>query len=81
MSGITLNPAMAARVMRAADPGPMVNALHSSVITGGLAFGTWAGGLGIEAGLGLTAPLWVGFGLALLGLLSLAPALARRMDR
>ena len=38
--GITMNPAMAARVMRAAHPGPMVNALHSSVITGGLAVGT-----------------------------------------
>lgn len=78
--GITMNPAMAARVMRAAHPGPMVNAIHSSVITGGLAVGTWAGGLGIDAGYGLTAPLWVGFGLAVLGLLSLAPARARRMD-
>ena len=78
--GITMNPAMAARVMRAAHPGPMVNALHSSVITGGLAVGTWAGGLAIEAGYELTAPLWVGLGLALLGLLSLAPPGARRMD-
>ena len=78
--GITMNPAMAARVMRAAHPGPMVNALHSSVITGGLAVGTWAGGLAIDAGYELTAPLWVGLGLALLGLLSLAPPGARRMD-
>lgn len=77
--GITMNPAMAARVMRAAHPGPMVNAIHSSVITGGLAVGTWAGGLGIDAGYGLTAPLWVGFSLALLGLLSLAPPAARRL--
>ncbi|WP_448739206.1 MFS transporter [Agrobacterium sp. 22-222-1] len=77
--GITMNPAMAARVMRAAHPGPMVNAIHSSVITGGLAVGTWAGGLGIDAGYGLTAPLWVGFGLALLGLLSLAPSRSRRL--
>lgn len=78
--GITMNPAMAARVMRAANPGPMVNAIHSSVITGGLAVGTWAGGLGIDAGYGLTAPLWVGFGLAVLGLVSLAPAKARRLS-
>lgn len=78
--GITMNPAMAARVMRAAHPGPMVNAIHSSVITGGLAVGTWIGGLGIDAGYGLTAPLWVGVGLALLGLLSLAPVGARRVD-
>ncbi|MFD1881173.1 MFS transporter [Paracoccus pacificus] len=78
--GITMNPAMAARVMRAANPDPMVNAVHSSVITGGLAVGTWAGGLGIDAGYGLTAPLWVGFGLAVLGLVSLAPAKARRIS-
>ncbi|MET3793379.1 MFS transporter [Aquamicrobium terrae] len=77
--GITMNPALTARVMRAAHPGPMVNAVHSSVITGGLAAGTWAGGLGIDAGYGLTAPLWVGFSLALLGLLSLAPRAVRRL--
>lgn len=78
LCGVTLNPAMAARVMRAAPPDPMVNALHSSIITAGLAVGTWAGGLGIDAGFGLTAPLWVGFALALLGLLSLAPRSVRR---
>lgn len=77
--GVTMNPAMAARVMRAAHPDPMVNAFHSSVITTGLAVGTWAGGLGIDAGYGLTAPLWVGLALALLGLLSLAPRAARKI--
>lgn len=76
--GVTMNPAMAARVMRAAHPGPMVNAIHSSVITTGLAAGTWAGGLAIDAGYGLTAPLWVGFVLAIFGLLSLAPRGARQ---
>lgn len=77
--GVTMNPAMAARVMCAAHPDPMVNAIHSSVITPGLAVGTWAGGLGIDAGYGLTAPLWVGLALALIGLTSLAPARARRL--
>lgn len=77
--GVSLNPAMVARVMRAAEPGPLVNSLHASVITGGLAVGTWAGGVAIDQGLGLTAPLWVGAGLALLGLLSLAPRGARLM--
>lgn len=70
---------MAARVMRAAHPGPMTNAVHSSVITTGLAVGTWAGGLGIDAGYGLAAPLWVGFALALIGLASLVPPKARRL--
>ncbi|MFC5990772.1 hypothetical protein [Limoniibacter endophyticus] len=71
------NPAMAARVMRAAHPDPMVIAIHSSVITTGLAVGTWAGGLGIDAGYGLTAPPRIGLALALLGLLSLAPRAPR----
>lgn len=78
-SGVSMNPAMVARVMRAANPGPLVNAMHASVITAGLAFGTWAGGVAIDAGLGLTAPLWIGFALAVLGLLSLAPPSARRL--
>lgn len=76
--GVALNTAMVARVMRAAHPGPLVNSLHTSVITVGLALGTWAGGAAIDRGLGLTAPLWVGFVLALLGLLSLAPPSLRR---
>ncbi|WP_354670383.1 MFS transporter [Paracoccus sp. TOH] len=78
--GVAMNPAMVARVMRAAHPGPLVNAMHASVITAGLAFGTWAGGASIDVGYGLTAPLWVGFGLAVLGLVSLAPSSARRLS-
>ena len=76
--GVALNPAMVARVMRAAHPGPLVNSLHTSVITAGLALGTWAGGAAIDRGYGLTAPLWVGVALAILGLLSLAPPSLRR---
>ena len=71
LTGVALNPAMVARVMRAAEPGALVNALHTSVITAGLALGSWAGGAAIDWGYGLSAPLWVGAGLALLGLLSL----------
>jgi predicted MFS family arabinose efflux permease len=76
--GVALNPAMVVRVMRAAHPGPLVNSLHTSVITAGLALGTWAGGAAIDRGYGLTAPLWVGVALAILGLLSLAPPSLRR---
>lgn len=72
LTGVALNPAMVARVMKAAEPGALVNTLHTSVITAGLAFGSWAGGSVIDAGYGLRAPLWVGAGMALLGLLSLA---------
>ncbi|MEH6688395.1 MAG: MFS transporter [Halopseudomonas sabulinigri] len=70
LTGVALNPAMAARVMKAAEPIAMVNTLHTSVITAGLAFGSWAGGAVIEQGYGLRAPLWVGAAIALVGLLS-----------
>lgn len=76
-----MNPAMVARVMRTVSAGPLVNTVHVSVINIGLAFGAWAGGLGISAGYGLTSPLWIGLALALLGLLSLAPASARRLTK
>jgi predicted MFS family arabinose efflux permease len=78
LTGVALNPAMVARVMKAAEPGALVNALHTSVITAGLAFGSWAGGSAIEAVYGLRAPLWVGAAMALLGLLSLARPMATR---
>jgi len=78
VTGVALNPAMVARVMAAATPGPLVNTLHTSVITAGLAVGAWAGGAAIDAGQGLQAPLWVGLGMAVLGLLSLAPLAVRR---
>lgn len=70
LTGVALNPAMVARVMKAAEPGALVNALHTSVITAGLALGSWAGGESIDAGFGLRAPLWVGAAMAAVGLLS-----------
>lgn len=69
---------MVARVMRTAHPGPLVDGLHASIITAGLAVGTCAGGGAIDHGYGLTAPLWVGVILALLGLAGLVP---ERFDR
>jgi len=55
--------------------------MHTSIITAGLALGTWAGGAGIDGGYGLRSPLWVGTALALAGLLSLAPYLVSRLNR
>lgn len=78
--GVPMNPAMIARVMKIANPGPLVNTVHTSVINVGLGAGAWLGGIGIASGYGLRSPLWVGVGLALIGLLSLAPASARRLD-
>ena len=75
--GMSMNPAIIARVMRIAHPGPLVNTVHTSVINIGLSAGAWIGGLGIAAGHGLLAPLWVGVVLAILGLLSLLPFLGQ----
>lgn len=79
-AGLPMNPAMVARVMRAVPAGPLVNTVHVSIINIGLAFGAWAGGLGIQAGYGLTSPLWIGLVLAIAGLLSLAPPAARQFE-
>jgi predicted MFS family arabinose efflux permease len=76
--GIPMNPAMVARIMKTAHPGPLVNTVHTSVINIGLACGAWLGGLGIHAGYGLRSPLWVGVLLAGLGLASLLPYLGKK---
>ena len=78
--GLPMNPAMVARVVSTARPGPLVNTVHVSVINIGLAAGAWLGGLGIGAGYGLLSPLWVGAALAVIGLLSLLPYMARRQS-
>ncbi|MED5595831.1 MFS transporter [Janthinobacterium sp. P210006] len=76
--GMSMNPAIIARVMRTAHPGPLVNTVHTSVINIGLGAGSWLGGFGIAAGYGLRAPLWIGVALAVLGLISLLPYLGHR---
>jgi len=73
--GVTMNPAMVTRVMRAANGRPLVNTVHTSVITLGIMTGAFLGGLAISTGYGLQAPLWVGCTMALAGLLSLVPEL------
>jgi predicted MFS family arabinose efflux permease len=78
--GVTMNPAMGVRVQRAGNIGPLVNTIHGSFITGGIIVSSAVGGLAID-GFGLRAPLWIGAGLALLGLLTLVPDLARPMRR
>lgn len=76
--GVPMNPAMIARVMKTAHPGPLVNTVHTSVINIGLGAGAWIGGLGIGAGYGLLSPLWVGVALAALGFVSMLPYLVRK---
>lgn len=78
--GPAMNPAMVTRVMRVGGLRRLVNSLHASIITAGIALGAWFGGYAMDAGYGLTAPVWIGFALALAGLLSLAPPTARKLE-
>lgn len=71
--GVSLNPAMATRVTRVAGTGTLVATVHNSAINLGLLIGSAGGGLMIDAGYGLSSPLWVGAILAILGLISLLP--------
>lgn len=78
LSGVPMNPAMMARVVSVAHPGPMVNAVHTAVINIGLGGGSYLGGAAITAGLGYLSALWIGAFLAFLGLLSILPYAFRK---
>ncbi|MFG3254495.1 MFS transporter [Streptomyces sp. NPDC048172] len=75
--GVTMNPAMAARVQRVGNAGPLVNTVHSSFITLGVMIGSSLGGAAIPS-YGMRAPVWIGAGLAVLGLVSLVPDVRAR---
>ncbi|MEU6264023.1 MFS transporter [Saccharopolyspora shandongensis] len=75
--GVTMNPAMITRVQRTGNARPLVNTVHSSFITLGVIIGSWIGGLAID-GFGLRAPLWLGAGLAAIGIVTLLPDFVRR---
>ncbi|QEU96073.1 MFS transporter [Streptomyces kanamyceticus] len=75
--GVTMNPALITRVQRASNARPLVNTVHSSFITLGVIIATSVGGPAIDAH-GLRAPLWIGAGLAVLGLGTLLPDLLHR---
>ncbi|MEU7168228.1 MFS transporter [Streptomyces morookaense] len=74
--GVTLNPAMISRVQRTANARPLVNTVHSSFITLGVVIGSGLGGAATDS-YGLRAPLWLGAGTAVLGLLTLIPDVVR----
>ncbi|AZM51845.1 MFS transporter [Streptomyces sp. WAC 01529] len=75
--GVTMNPALVTRVQRTGNARPLVNTVHSSFITLGIIIATSVGGPAIDV-FGLRAPLWIGAGLALLGLGTLLPDVLRR---
>ncbi|AXE87838.1 MFS transporter [Streptomyces sp. Go-475] len=72
LAGVTMNPAMVTRVQRTANAGPLVNTIHSSFITLGVILGSSLGAVAIDAW-GLRAALWLGAGMAVLGLVTLLP--------
>lgn len=80
LSGVPMNPAMMARIVSVAHPGPMVNAVHTSVINIGLGGGSYIGGLAITNGYGLRSGLWIGAVLAVLALASLLPYIRNRQQ-
>ncbi|OTG68550.1 MFS transporter [Acinetobacter sp. ANC 4470] len=80
LSGVPMNPAMMARIVSVAHPGPMVNAVHTSVINIGLGGGSYIGGLAITNGYGLRSGLWIGAVLAVLALASLLPYVRNRQQ-
>ncbi|GAA2581422.1 MFS transporter [Streptomyces violaceus] len=78
--GLPLNPAMAARVMKASNSGPLVNTLNTATINVGIVIGPALAGLGISVS-GYRAPMWTGALLALGALFTLLIAqLADRRD-
>ncbi|WP_092599148.1 MFS transporter [Actinopolyspora xinjiangensis] len=77
--GVTMNPAMTARVQRTGNAKPLVNTVHASFITLGIIIGSSVGGIFVGH-FGLRAPLWLGAALAVLGLVTLLPELGQRRE-
>jgi predicted MFS family arabinose efflux permease len=75
--GVTMNPAMATRVQRTGNARSLVNTVHSSFITLGIILGSSIGAVVIDTW-GLRGPLWLGAAMAVLGLATVLPELARR---
>ncbi|MFI2211565.1 MFS transporter [Streptomyces sp. NPDC020141] len=71
--GLPLSPVMSARVIQVSNEGPLVSTVNASAVNVGVVVGPWAGGLAIDADLGLTSPLWIGCGMAAAGLLAVLP--------
>jgi predicted MFS family arabinose efflux permease len=51
----------------------MITTMATAMVNVGIIIGPWLGGLGIAAG-SLTAPMWIGAVLALIGLVTVLPA-------
>ncbi|MFE0523606.1 MFS transporter [Streptomyces sp. NPDC058954] len=72
VSGFAPVPGLITRVTDAAHGVPLAAGANVSASNVGNALGAWLGGAAISAGLGYTAPLYVGAGIVLAGLLTMA---------
>lgn len=73
--GLAMNPALVTRVTRVGGTGTLVATVHTSIINVGIMIGSAVGGVAIDAGYGLSSPLWVGAIMGILGLISLLPVI------
>lgn len=73
LTGVSMNPALVTRGARVSQHNMLVNSVHTACIMLGVMVGSWIGGVGISAGMGLPGALWVGAGLAILALATLVP--------
>ncbi|MEU7374792.1 MFS transporter [Streptomyces albidoflavus] len=80
--GVSMNPALVARVVQVAGAGGLVNTVHTSVITLGVVAGSAVGGLAISAGgdRSASAAMWTGAVLAFLAIVVLGAQTLGRKD-
>ncbi|GAA2502767.1 MFS transporter [Winogradskya humida] len=80
--GFATVPALQTRVMHWADEAPtLASGANIAAFNLGNAFGAWAGGATITAGLGYTSPLWAGAVITLAGLVVMAFAYTSARSR
>jgi DHA1 family inner membrane transport protein len=73
--GFATVPGLQMRIMNYAAGAPtLASGTNIAAFNVGNAFGAWAAGLALAAGLGYTSPLWVGAGITALGLVVLLAA-------
>jgi len=67
--GFATVPGLQARIMQYAEAAPTLGSgANIAAFNVGNAFGAWAAGLALAAGLGYTSPLWVGAAVTVVGL-------------
>ncbi|MBE8523513.1 MFS transporter [Amycolatopsis sp. H6(2020)] len=83
-AGFAMVPVFQTRVMDVAKEAPsLASAVNVSAFNVGIALSAWLGGLAIDDGLGLVAPVWIGvaLGVAALGAAVVSRAVERRAAR